>query len=123
MDTSLLKNEKKRKKRAMRVRRKLRGTAQKPRLCVIKTNKHLFLQMIDDDEGKTLASISTISKEFKDKSPLSKSQESAKILGTKIAELAKKQNIEAVIFDRGRSKYHGLTAAVADGAREAGLKL
>ena len=107
-----------RKKRTLRVRKPLKGTATKPRLSVKKSNKHLFAQLIDDENGITLASFSTMSKGERAK----KSMDSAKKIGEKIAELAKKQKVETVIFDRGYAKYHGLLAALATSAREAGLK-
>lgn len=98
-------------KRKLRVRRKLRGDAVRPRLCVVKSNANLFAQVIDDEAGKTLVGIRA-----------KKDVTSAKQLGEKIGELAKKQKIERVVFDRGSSKYHGSIKAVADGARTAGLE-
>ncbi len=112
-----LKTSKLRVKRAMRVRKKLTG---KPRLTVIKSNLHIHVQLID--EGKVLASTSTLSKEFRATEFNKKNKASGRKLGEKIAELAKDQKIKEVIFDRGCSKYHGVLAAVADGAREAGLE-
>jgi large subunit ribosomal protein L18 len=105
-------------RRVLRVRKKLLGTLTKPRMCVNKTNKHLFIQLIDDENSNTVASIGTFSKEFKRK----KSKQAASDLGKKIAEMAISKNINEVVFDRGRCIYHGLLSSLADGAREAGLK-
>jgi large subunit ribosomal protein L18 len=109
-------------KRTLRVRKNLRGSESKPRLCVVKSNKHIRVQVIDDENHKTLASTSTLSKEFKGTENARKSCSAAKHLGLVIANLAKKQNVEKVVFDRGSFKYHGVIASVADGAREGGLK-
>lgn len=107
-------------KRALRVRKKLRGSALKPRLSLYKSNRNLFAQLIDDEQGKTLVSYGTQAKsgDFKGKSK----KENAKLLGEKIAFLAKKNEIEKVVFDRGYHKYHGILAEFANAAREAGLK-
>jgi large subunit ribosomal protein L18 len=123
MDKSQLKNAKLRKKRALRVRSKLRGTADKPRLSVVKTNAHIIAQLIDDEQGLTLGAISTFSKELRNTEFGRKNKNSAKVIGEKIASIAKAKNIDSVIFDRGFSKYHGVIAAVADGARENGLHI
>ena len=108
----------KRKKRAQRVRQTLRGNEQKPRLSVFKSNRHLYAQLIDDVTGKTIVGLGTMSKEVADK----KSKSAAKTLGTMIAEKATKAKVTMCVFDRGRYKYHGLIAELADAAREAGLK-
>jgi large subunit ribosomal protein L18 len=108
-----------RKRRVFRVRKNLKGTSTKPRMSVNKTNKHLFVQLIDDENSVTLAAMGTCSKEFKG---AKKSKESAAALGKKIAEIAKSKKIEEVVFDRGRYKFHGLLLELAKGAREAGLK-
>lgn len=121
MDKSVIRVAKLRDKRALRVRSKLRGSAEKPRLSVVKTNAHIIAQLIDDDRGVTLGSISTFSKELRNTEYSRKNKNSAKVIGEKIASIAKSKNIERVIFDRGCSKYHGVIAAVADGARENGL--
>lgn len=121
MDNSLQKRKVKREKRAFRVRKHVRGTAEKPRLSVMKSLKHLSAQIIDDDKGVTLVSASTLTKEFRDKN-VKKSKEGAKLLGLKLAALAKEKQISHVVFDRGRFKFHGLIAELANSAREAGLK-
>ena len=108
-----------RSKRALRVRRTLRGTAAKPRLCVVKSNKHLQAQLIDDDKGVTIAGISTCSKEM---AGAKKNRETARKLGERMAEMAKAKKVETVVFDRGPNKYHGLLAELAEGARSGGLR-
>ena len=88
-----------------------------------KSNQHLFAQIIDDENGVTLAGVGTMSKDLRTKGKmLKKSKSAAKEVGAKIAELAKEKNIEKVVFDRGRYKFHGLIAELAGAAREAGLK-
>jgi large subunit ribosomal protein L18 len=122
MNNVLIKRNEKRRKRTLRVRKKLRGNAQRPRMSVMRTNLHLSIQLIDDENGLTLASISTLSSEFKDSEFKRKNRASARKLGEHIANLAQEKQIDAVIFDRGRFKYHGVIAEVAEGARSAGLK-
>ncbi|MBS0622899.1 MAG: 50S ribosomal protein L18 [Verrucomicrobia bacterium] len=109
-------------KRAWRVRKKLRGTAVRPRLCVVKSNKHLQAQLIDDENGVTLAGVTTCSKELRSTPEGKKGKETARKLGQQIALLAKEKKVEEVIFDRGFHQYHGILAALADAAREGGLK-
>lgn len=106
----------------MRVRKSLRGTLAKPRLSVFKSNKHIQVQLIDDENGKTLGTTATFSKEFRDTEFSKKNKASAAKLGEKIAEIAKKHDVTEVIFDRGQFKYHGILAALADSARAAGLQ-
>jgi len=122
MENSQIKRSRIRCKRAMRVRKNLRGTFEKPRLSVVKTNCHVHVQLIDDENAHTLVSTSTIAKEFRNTEFNRKNKASAKQLGLKIAELAKAKDIKRVVFDRGPFKYHGVIAAVADGAREGGLE-
>lgn len=105
--------------RQYRVRRRVRGTAEKPRLCVFRSLKYTYVQLIDDDQNCVLASATT--REVK-AGKSSGNRESAKLLGAKVAELAKGKGISQVVFDRNGFVYHGRVAAVADGAREAGLK-
>lgn len=111
-----------RRRRAIRVRKHLRGDAVKPRLCVVKSNKHIQAQLIDDESGKTLGSVSTFNKEMRNTEFNKRNKESARKLGEKIAEIAKSKNIKEVIFDRGSAKYHGILAELADAAREGGLQ-
>ncbi len=108
-------------KRKLRVRKRVRGDASRPRLSVFKSNEHLYVQLIDDQIGKTLAGICTSAKFVKEANLTGKSKESAAFLGTAIAERARSQNIEKVVFDRGPYPYHGLIATLADAARAAGL--
>lgn len=122
MDTNLLKTKGKRYRRQMRVRKHVRGTAEKPRLSVFKSNKHVSAQLIDDENHITLAGYGTMSDEFDSKSFVKKSKEAARQVGKKIAALAKEKNVDRVVFDRGRYKFHGVIAELANAAREAGLQ-
>lgn len=119
MDNSKKRRKGAREKRIMRVRKKVRGTTLAPRLTVSKTNCHIYAQLIDDEKGITLAGFGTQSKDAKEKR---KSKAGAKEVGKQIAHLAKGKNIDKVIFDRGRYKFHGLIAELANSAREAGLQ-
>lgn len=120
MENNVIKRNKKREKRVLRIRKSLQGSPQKPRLSVLRTNKHLSVQLIDDENHVTLASAGTCAKSFKGERK--KSKENAKLIGKQIAELAKGQKIERVVFDRGRLQYHGMIAELANAAREAGLQ-
>jgi len=122
MENSLQGRNIRRKRRALRVRKDVRGTIEKPRLTVFRSNKHLLAQIIDDENQVTLFGIGTMSKEFAGKDFNKKSKESAREIGKRIATEAKKKNIEAVVFDRGHYKYHGIIAELANAAREEGLK-
>lgn len=122
MRNTRIKNQELRTKRTWRVRKKLHGTAARPRLCVVKSNKHIQAQLIDDEAGETLAAISTCAKEFKNTEFNKKGKASGRKLGERIAEIAKEKNIKEVIFDRGPFKYHGILAELADAARSAGLQ-
>jgi large subunit ribosomal protein L18 len=109
-------------KRALRVRKHLRGTGSKPRLCVVKSNKHIQAQLIDDETGTTLGGAATFSKEFRDTEFGRKSKAAARKLGEQIAEIAKKYNIKEIVFDRGPFKYHGVLAELANAVRAGGLQ-
>ncbi len=122
MNNEIKKRDVRRHRRTMRVRKAVRGTADKPRLCVSKTNRHISVQLIDDLNGITLASAGTMTKEFRNQNLVRKSKISARQVGIKLAELAKAKNVQCIIFDRGHHKYHGLLAELANGAREAGLQ-
>lgn len=111
-----------RRRRLMRVRKQVRGTAEKPRLSVFKSNRHLFAQLIDDDKGFTIASAGTIMKDFRNKELGQKSKDAAREIGVRLAEAAKQKNVVSAVFDRGFNKYHGLLAEVANAARESGLQ-
>lgn len=106
-------------RRRVGVRKRVRGTDERPRLCVYKSIKYTYAQLISDQTGKVLAAQST-RQSAADSS--NSSVESAKILGQKIAALAKEKGVQSVIFDRNGYRYHGRVAAVADGAREGGLQ-
>ena len=116
-----------RKQRRIRVRRRYRsavhGTAARPRLSVYRSLRHLYAQVIDDDSGVTLASASTLEKEGAGGLKATANREAGSLLGKLIAERAKEHGVESVVFDRGGFRYHGVIRAIADGAREAGLKL
>lgn len=109
-----------RKARHARVRKKISGTAQRPRLNVYKSNTNMYAQIIDDVEGRTLVSASTLDDAVEVKGS---TVESAKAVGQAIGKKALEQGIETVVFDRSGYIYHGKVKAVAEGAREAGLKL
>ena len=109
-------------KRHMRIRRQLAGTTERPRLCVFRSNKHIYVQIIDDIKAETLVAASTLDSELKGKSAgKSWNREGAKAVGALIASRAKSKGIESVVFDRGGNIYHGRIAAVAEAARESGL--
>lgn len=108
-------------KRKARIRRKLSGTSARPRLSVYKSLKYVYAQVVDDSSGRTLAFASSLSKELKGSSEGDKKAD-AKRVGTLIAEKCKAVKVDAVVFDRNGYPYHGRIAAVADGAREAGLQ-
>ena len=108
-------------RRQVRGRKRISGTTERPRLVVSRSSRHLFVQVVDDTAGRTVASASTMEADLRsfegDKTA------KAKKVGELIADRAKKAGIEAVVFDRGGNKYHGRVAAIADGAREGGLNL
>ena len=108
-----------RQRRHLRVRRKISGTAERPRLCVFRSNTNIYVQVIDDVAGNTLVSASTLDKEIKTKHA---NIAAAKELGALIAKKAKAKKIEEVVFDRGGYIYHGVVKELAEAAREGGLK-
>ena len=108
--------------RHKRIRKNLTGTPEKPRLCVFRSNKNISVQIIDDVNGITLASASTIDKELKADIADGGNKDAAKAVGEAIAKRALAKGIEEVTFDRGGFLYHGRVKELADGAREAGLK-
>ena len=108
-----------RQRRHLRVRKKISGTAECPRLCVYRSNTNLYAQIIDDVAGNTLVSCSTLDKEIKTKHA---NKEAAKEVGTLIAKKAAEKKIEEVVFDRGGYIYHGVVKELAEAAREGGLK-
>ena len=113
-----LSREEARKKRKCRIRKKINGTPERPRLVVFRSNKHIYAQIIDDLAGATLASASTLAFEGDD---VRLTVDNAKLVGKKVAEEAIKKSITSVVFDRNGFVYHGRIKAVADGAREGGL--
>ena len=122
MESSQVKRNRRRLKRTLRNRKKVRGSSERPRLSVFKSAKHIYAQIIDDETGKTLASASTMVK--KGEEAVGKvSKEIAFQIGKKIADKAKGAKVARVVFDRGRHKYHGVVASLADGAREGGIEL
>lgn len=106
-------------RRHIRVRRKISGTADRPRLCIYRSNSNLYVQIIDDVAANTIVSASTLDKEIKTKHA---NKEAAKELGTLIAKKALDKKIETVVFDRGGYIYHGVVKELAEAAREGGLK-
>lgn len=110
-----------RRRRAWRVRKRIRGTAERPRLCVKRSLKHTYVQLIDDARGCTLASASTTEPTLKGEVKYGGNKAAATLLGRLVAERAIAAGIKQVCFDRGPAKYHGRVAALADAAREAGL--
>jgi len=107
-------------RRHTRVRRRVKGTTERPRLAIFRSNQHIYAQVIDDSEHKTLAAASTLDKDASVDS--GSNTEAAKTVGKMIAERAIAKDISQVVFDRGGNLYHGRIAALADAAREAGLK-
>jgi large subunit ribosomal protein L18 len=108
--------------RHWRVRKKVAGTKERPRMSVCFTNEHIYVQFVDDDAGVTVASASTREKAAPDRAQLAANVESAKKVGARAAEAAKSKGIKAVVFDRGAARYTGKVKALADAAREAGLQ-
>jgi large subunit ribosomal protein L18 len=108
-------------RRHTRVRKKIHGTAARPRLAVFRSNKHLVMQVIDDDAGRTLAAASTVESDLRAAGSTGSASGAAKV-GTLVAERAKAAGIDKVVFDRGGFLYHGRIQAAADAAREAGLE-
>lgn len=112
-----------RKGRHQRIRNKISGTAQRPRMCVYRSLNNIYVQIIDDVKGHTLAAASTLDKDLASVLSDKTKSEAAKIIGETAAKKAMAQGISEVVFDRGGYVYTGRVAQVADGAREAGLKL
>jgi large subunit ribosomal protein L18 len=108
-------------RRHVRVRKKVRGTAERPRLAVFRSNQHIYAQVIDDDAGRTLASASTVDVALREGA--GGTVAAARKVGETVGQRAKDAGIAAVVFDRGGFRYHGRIASVADGARAAGLEL
>jgi len=109
-------------RRHIRVRKRVQGTPQRPRLCVFRSLSEIYGQVIDDSAGITLACASTIDSELRSQMKGLKKTEQAKLVGKAVAERAKVKGVKAVVFDRGGFKYSGRIKALADGAREGGLE-
>ena len=110
-------------KKQARIRRKIIGTSERPRLTVFRSAKHAYAQIIDDTAGKTLVSVSTLSKDLKESVKQAKTPiERYKMIGVAAAKKALEKNIKEVVFDRSGYLYHGRIKALAEGAREGGLK-
>jgi len=112
----------KRMERHNRIRNKITGTPERPRLNIFKSSKHIYAQVIDDATGTTLVSASTQDKELREKVAELTKQEAAKLVGKTVGERAKEKDINAVVFDRGGYLYHGRVKLLAEGARESGLE-
>ena len=110
-----------RERRHFRVRKKVYGTAERPRLNIYRSEKHIYAQIIDDDLGKTLTSASSIDKDIKGTIPCGSNKEAAKAVGTLIAKKALEIGLKSVTYDRGGFIYHGRVKELAEAAREAGL--
>ena len=115
-------NYKARLRRKVSIRKRLSGTGSCPRLSVFRSAKHMYAQVIDDDTGRTLAAASTLSPELASYEGHRGNKEAAKAVGALVAEKAKAAGVESVVFDRNGYLYHGRVAALADAARESGLK-
>jgi len=109
-------------RRKTRVRRKVVGTDERPRLCVFRSNKHIYVQVISDAQRKTLAAVSTLTGDLAKANESSKGVETAKQVGLALAKVCKEKNINRVVFDRNGFLFHGRVKAIADGAREGGLE-
>jgi large subunit ribosomal protein L18 len=108
-------------RRQRHVRKRLHGTQERPRLAVFRSSKHIYVQVINDDSGTTLASASTLDPEVRGSTPYGGNKSAAAVIGRVVAERAKQAGIDKVCFDRRSYKYHGRVQALADAAREAGL--
>jgi large subunit ribosomal protein L18 len=115
---TVLTKEQRRLRRRRRVRAKVSGTAERPRLSVYRSNRGLFVQLVDDDAGRTLAAVNWTESELRKLKPM----EQAKRAGELLAERAKAAGVESCVFDRGGYQFHGRVRALAEGAREGGLR-
>jgi large subunit ribosomal protein L18 len=111
-----------RERRKLRIRRKISGTAERPRLSVFRTGRHIYAQVVVDADGRTLAAASTLSRDLKSTLEEDTKSDSAKKVGALIAKICLERKIEQVVFDRNGYLYHGRIKALAEAAREAGLK-
>jgi len=111
-----------RQRRQFRVRRSIKGTAERPRLTVFRSHKHIYAQVVDDSTGRTLASASSTDKTLRDGVVFGGNKQAAEAIGRAVAERAQAAGVKHVCFDRGSCRYHGRVAALADAARAAGLE-
>jgi large subunit ribosomal protein L18 len=111
-----------REKRHMRIRRRMNGSSDRPRLCIYRSNKHIYAQIVDDSQAHTLVSASSLDAELTDKLKKTWNRSSAEAVGELVAKRAIKKGIQSVVFDRGGYIYHGRVAAVAEAARKSGLE-
>ena len=109
-------------RRRRRVRAKVHGTAERPRLCVTRSNQHVYAQLVDDDSGVTLVSASSINADVRSELEKGSDVEAARTVGRVLGECAKEAGFKSVVFDRAGRLYHGRVQAVAEGARKAGLE-
>jgi len=109
-------------RRHLRVRKKIEGTTERPRLNIFRSSKHIYAQIIDDSQGVTLVAASTLDKSIQEENSNGGNVEAARKVGKLIAERAKEKGLNSVVFDRGGYLYHGRVQALADAAREAGLE-
>lgn len=123
MESSLRKAIERKKKRVFRIRKKISGTAEQPRVCVTKTNKQMFVQLIDDQKRETIVSLTSLSKDLKESKSSSCNVEIAKKMGTIIATKTLEKGIKRAVLDRRGNKYHGQIAALTDALREKGIQI
>lgn len=122
MPDRILKKKAARQRRHKHILRRLRGTGERPRVVIFRSNKHIYAQAVDDLQQRTLFSASTLSKEIREQIAQTKGKTAqAKLVGLLLAETAKKNNIKKIVFDRAGYLYHGRVKALAEGAREGGL--
>ncbi len=121
--TEQITKQKRREKRIFRIRQKVSGTAERPRLVVIRSLRHIYAQLIDDTANHTITQVSTLTPEVRAQLDGKNKTQQALLVGKTIAEKAKEKSIEAVVFDRRGLQFHGRIKAVADAARESGLKV
>jgi len=117
-----MRKEQKKARRKKSIRKRISGTSEKPRLCIHKSLKNLYAQVVDDVDGKTLCGLSTCSKAIKTKGVSRKNIDAANMLGEEIAKIAVTKGLKKVVFDRSGYKYHGVVKAFADTARKNGLE-
>jgi len=108
-------------KRKKRIRKTIVGTEQRPRLCVFRSARHIYAQVVNDDQGRTLAAASSLEKTVKESTDISNKKSAANLVGKLVAERALKKGVKQIVFDRNGFLYHGRVKAVSDGARETGL--